>query len=220
MNIANEPQDKTIHFYLDFISPYGYLAAMKVEAIAEKYGRQVQWHPMLLGVTVVNVMGLKPLMETPLKRDYLMHDVPRLASLFDLPIRFTLPPNPLPSARALYWVKQHYPALTGSFVKGVCKAIWQLGKDISDANVLVQIAQPLGINSDRLLAAISTKEVKAGLTREVDEAMAKGVFGTPTMIIDEQIIWGCDRFWMLEHWLRHGSWDSQPGLTSEAVTIE
>ena len=49
--------------------------------------------------------------------------------------------------------------------------------------------------------------VKERLHREVDACIARGVFGSPFFIVDEQPIWGVDRLWMLEHWLTHGDWE-------------
>ena len=48
-----EPRRSTapIDFYFDFSSPYGYFAAEKIDALAERFGRTVLWHPFLLGVT-------------------------------------------------------------------------------------------------------------------------------------------------------------------------
>ncbi|MGB0631259.1 MAG: DsbA family protein, partial [Alphaproteobacteria bacterium] len=60
-----------VDFYFDFLSPYGYLAATQIDDLAARYDRGVVWRPFLVGVTVMNVMGMKPLMETPLKSDYL-----------------------------------------------------------------------------------------------------------------------------------------------------
>ena len=51
-------------FYFDFISPFGYFASLRVEALAARHGRTVDWHAMLLGVSVMKVMGLKPLLDT------------------------------------------------------------------------------------------------------------------------------------------------------------
>ena len=53
-----------IDFYFDFSSPYGYLAAQKIDALAAKYGRTVDWHPMLLGV-VFKETGMAPLTDGP-----------------------------------------------------------------------------------------------------------------------------------------------------------
>jgi 2-hydroxychromene-2-carboxylate isomerase len=68
-----------IDFYFDFISPYGYFASLQIEQLAAKHGRSLRWHSMLLGVSVLKVMGLKPLLETPLKGDYVRRDMPRQA---------------------------------------------------------------------------------------------------------------------------------------------
>ena len=72
-----------IDFYFDFISPYGYLASTQIEKIAAEHDREVMWRPFLLGVTVMNVMGLKPIMDTPLKSDYALIDRPRMAKLLN-----------------------------------------------------------------------------------------------------------------------------------------
>ena len=63
-----------IDFYFDFISLYGYFASLRIEALAARHGRGVNWHGMLLGVAVMKTMGLKPLLETPLKSDYVIRD--------------------------------------------------------------------------------------------------------------------------------------------------
>ena len=66
----------SIEFYFDLISPHGYLASTRIEAIAARYARAVDWKPVLLGITVMKVMGLPPLPQTPLKKDYVARDVP------------------------------------------------------------------------------------------------------------------------------------------------
>ena len=70
-------------------------------------GRPVAWHPFLLGVTVLQVMGIKPLMETPLKSDYLVVDRPRMARLLGVPL--TIPDldgvNGVAASRAFYWLR-------------------------------------------------------------------------------------------------------------------
>ena len=97
-----------IDFYFDFISAYGYFASLRIEDLAARHGRTVQWHAMLLGVSVMKVMGLKPLLETPLKSDYVLHDAARyLRRRGCQPVRQVSDPmmDPRPAARAFYWVR-------------------------------------------------------------------------------------------------------------------
>ena len=58
-----------IYFYFDFSSPYGYIASNKIDALAARYGRTVNWHPILLGV-VMKITGGAALPSIPLKGDY------------------------------------------------------------------------------------------------------------------------------------------------------
>ena len=73
---------KTVDFYFDFTSPYGFLASQTIEALADKIGRQVIWHPFLVGA-VYKEFGGAPL-NNPLKFDYFKHDVARSAKLLDI----------------------------------------------------------------------------------------------------------------------------------------
>ncbi len=84
-----------IDFYFDFSSPYGFLAAQRIEALAALYGRSVDWHPVLLGV-IFKETGAAPLTQIPLKGDYSRRDIPRSARFhgiddFRMPSRFPIP---------------------------------------------------------------------------------------------------------------------------------
>src|SRR3546814_12790894 len=75
-----------IDFYFDFSSPYGYLAAEQVDALAARHGRGVAWRPILLGV-VFQQTGGQPLLNIPLKGGYARHALARSARLLGLPFR-------------------------------------------------------------------------------------------------------------------------------------
>ena len=94
-----------IAFYFDFISPYAYLGSIGIERMAARRGIEVDWRPMLLGISVLKVMGLKPLPDTPLKGEYLDRDTPRFARYLGVPYAATARTQfpRLPSARAVTW---------------------------------------------------------------------------------------------------------------------
>jgi len=199
-----------IEFYFDFVSPYGYFGSTQIEAIAARHGRAVDWRPVLIGVTVLQIMGMKPLTETPLKKDYLRRDAPRMARLLGVPFRFhdRKGGNSLAASRAFLWLKARDAALATRFAHGVYARLWTQGGDITAAQSVAEVALPLGVDRDELLAAIESPQAKQALKDAVDAAVAKGVFGVPTFIVDGEPIWGSDRLWMLEHWLKHESWDA------------
>ena len=201
-----------VEFWFDFISPYGYLAAEKVDALALRYGRAVDWRPLLLGVTVMKVMGMKPLPDTPLKGDYVRLDPPRLARLMGVPFRRhgLADVNSLAAGRAFLWLKDRDPALAVRFAQRVYRRLWVDGRDITPVSAVREEAGALGVDARELGEAIEGDAAKAALKASVEAAIAKGVFGVPTFIVDGEPIWGVDRLWMLEHWLRQGNWDPAP----------
>jgi 2-hydroxychromene-2-carboxylate isomerase len=200
---------KTVSFYFDFISPYAYFGSTKVDELAGRFGREVEWRPVLLGVTVLKVMGLKPLMETPLKRDYIHVDKPRMASLLGVDFRDhgLKDVDSIAACRAYLYLKSQDPALAKAFARRIFRRLWVDSRNISSPEDIAEEAAALGADGTQLQASIQTPAVKQALRDEVDRAIANGVFGTPYFIVDDQPIWGVDRLWMLEHWLRHGSWE-------------
>ena len=202
-----------IEFYFDFVSPYGYLAATRIDDLAQRFGRTFEWHPFLIGVTVMKVMGLKPLMETPLKSDYLLHDRPRMAKLLGVPL--TIPDmagvNSLAACRAFYWLAEQDTERARNLAMRLLRRLWVDGRDITSSDAVVEEAVALGVDGDAVRPAIEDPRVKTLLRDAVDRAIAKGVFGSPYFIVDGEPVWGVDRLWMVEHWLTHGNWDPPPG---------
>ncbi len=192
-----------IDVHLDFISPYGYFASLRVEALAARHGRTVAWHPMLLGVAVLKVMGLKPLMDTPLKGDYVERDVRRYAREHGVPLgRQPRDPvmHPLACGRALAWVNRHQPERAGEVVHAIYRAYWGEGRDLSTPVSLEPVV------GETIARAAAGEDAAALLRAEVDASLAAGVFGSPTLIVDGEPFWGVDKLEQAERWLTRGGW--------------
>jgi 2-hydroxychromene-2-carboxylate isomerase len=196
-----------IAFYFDFSSPYGYLASTRIDALAEKHGRTVTWRPFLLGVAF-KTTGQLPLVEQPLRGPYSLHDFARSARL--LGVRFQLPePFPFPSlaaCRAFYWLADRDAAQAKGLARAVYHAAFGLGRDMRAAEAVAEVARPLGIDRTALLAAVNDPAVKERLRSETEAALARGVFGSPFIIVDGEPFWGHDRLEQVERWLATGGW--------------
>lgn len=195
-----------IDFYFDFSSPYGYFAAQKIEALAASHGRAVNWHPILLGV-VFKATGAAPLPLVPLKGEYAYRDFERSARFHGIeyrrPSRFPMATQA--AARAMLWIAdQDGAARAVEFTKSVYRAYFVDDANIGEPAVLAEIAGRLGFDGAALAEAINSPAVKERLKAEVDEAMARKVFGSPFMIVDGEPFWGFDRFEQLEAFLRDG----------------
>jgi len=196
-----------IEFYFDFSSPYGYLASTQIEALAARHNRAVDWLPFLVGVAM-KTTGRQPIAHTPMINDYAYRDVPRLARLLDVPVKI---PSPFPLAtvtacRAYYWLHDTLPDKAVPFAKAVYYAYFVDQVDISKVESLTKLAQDIGINTEKLFAEIKSDTVKERFREYNDAAIAKGVFGSPFIIVDGEPFWGVDRLGQVERWLETGGW--------------
>jgi 2-hydroxychromene-2-carboxylate isomerase len=184
-----------IDFYFDFSSPYGYLAAEKIDALAGKHGRTVRWRPMLLGAAF-KLTGGQPLPSIPIKGEYAKRDFLRSARFHGVPMKIpsVFPISGLAGCRAFYAL----PEKDGvPLAKALLRAYFVDDVDIGEAGNVLKIAASLGHKPD--LADPSLKEKTKS---EVDAAIAKGVFGSPYFVVDGEPFWGIDRFEQLERWLQ------------------
>ncbi|MCH7832743.1 MAG: 2-hydroxychromene-2-carboxylate isomerase [Proteobacteria bacterium] len=196
-----------ILFYFDFSSPYGYFAAQKIDQTVADFGRRVTWKPMMLGAAMKET-GNVPLVHQPVKGDYCRRDWDRLARYMKVP--WTMPDNfpiaTLAAARAFYWLDDDDPALARKFAGAAFHAYFGEGRDITEAETVADIAEPLGVGRDALLAAVQDPAIKERLKDETAKALEAGVFGSPFVIIDGEPFWGSDRLWMIRRWLKSGGW--------------
>jgi 2-hydroxychromene-2-carboxylate isomerase len=196
-----------IDFYFDFSSPYGYLASQKIEALAAKHGRTVVWHPILLGA-IFKITGMKPLPELPMKGDYAKRDFARSAGFLNVPFKMpsVFPISSVAPSRACYWAQAKDAKKAAELAKALYKAFFVNDVNISDPENVVKVAADLGFKADEVRAALNDQAVKDKTKAEVDAAIARGVFGSPYIIIDGEPFWGVDRFDQMEKWLQTGGW--------------
>ena len=203
MNDGDQKGD--IEFYFDFSSPYGYLAAQKIDAIGERYGRHVNWHPIMIGV-IFKQTGNSANADIGLKGDYMRMDVPRLAKMMDAPFTWPepFPISTLAAARAYYWLLDHDADKAVPFAKAVYHHYFGKGVDISDIQDVVLIAEEMGIDGAALTEAVTRDDVKQRVKDKTGEAMDLGVFGSPYFLIEGEPFFGSDRMWQIERFLGKG----------------
>jgi 2-hydroxychromene-2-carboxylate isomerase len=194
-----------IEFFFDFASPYSYIALQSFEALAAKYGRGVRYRPMLLGAAF-KVSGQRVLTEIPLKGDYAKHDFLRSARFHNVEFRMpgTFPLNTVNTARAMLWLQSTGSAKANAFMQRAFRAYFVEDRNINDLAVLGEIAAELGIAAAALQKATQDPAIKDQLRAQVDEAVARGVFGAPYIFVDGEPFWGHDRLPQVERWLATG----------------
>nr|WP_217346416.1 2-hydroxychromene-2-carboxylate isomerase [Noviherbaspirillum sp. L7-7A]MBV0880834.1 2-hydroxychromene-2-carboxylate isomerase [Noviherbaspirillum sp. L7-7A] len=193
-----------IDFYFDFSSPYAYFAASRIEQLAVDNGRLVQWHPVLLGV-VFRTVGTAALTSYPLKGEYSFHDFERTARFHGIP--YNRPPRfPLPTqvaARAMLWTAEHVgEARAIELAQALFRAMFVDGVAIDEEKEVIKAGTAIGLDPDALAAGQDSAPVRERLRAETQDALARGVFGAPFMIVDGESFWGFDRFNQLDAFLK------------------
>ena len=130
----------------------------------------------------------------------------RWARLYGVP--FTLPPAfPFVSAaaaRAVYWLTNRDAAAGRVLAAALYHAAFGEGRDISGADAVVTVAASLGHDREIVLGALQDPAIKERLRAETDAAIARGVFGSPFIVVDDEPFWGNDRLQLVETWLARG----------------
>ena len=197
---------KPIEFFFDFSSPYGYMASHLIEDVAKKHGREVTWRPILLGA-IFKLTNQSPLVAVPLKGDYSLRDFARTARLHGVP--FTMP-EPFPFSgvsanRAFYWIDSADPVRARHLAIELYDAAFS-GHDIGSAEAVADIAARLGLERDAVMAGIASPDAKERTRAENDAAVARGIFGSPFIVVDGEPFWGVDRLDQVDRWLETGGW--------------
>ncbi len=197
---------KSLEFFFDFSSPYSYVASESIESIASKCGRTVELKPMLLGA-VFKVTGGRPLTELHAsKSGYAVHDFARSARFAGLPFKMptVFPLATVTAARAMVWLQAQRSDEATAFMHAVFRAFFAEDRNISEPAVVANVAAQVGIDAAQLASGVQEQSVKDGLKARVDEAIARGVFGAPTIFVDGEMFWGSDRLAQVERWLERG----------------
>lgn len=206
MSQMNMPQ--AIDFYFDFSSPYGYLASEKIDELAAGYGRQVRWHPILLGIVFRESGGVPLTLTPPIKSRYYLHDFSRSARYMGIP--YTHPANfPIATqhaARAYYWLHGQECSRARTFAHAAFRALFRDGRDLSDLAVVLDLAGAAGADRDALGEALAGPLLRERLKAECADAIARGVCGSPFIIVDGEPFFGADRLPQIAHWLATGGY--------------
>jgi len=199
---------KTIHFYLDFISPYAWLAFDALPQALQGISYHVLHKPVVLGAMLKHHGQLGPA-EIPAKRDWTYRQVLWQARAQGTPLQLPAS-HPFNSLGLLRLATACDSA--GEPNRYVCEKIfrqvWCSGLEAADAEHLA------ALNADLAPAAdVGSAEVKQRLKDNTDEAIALNLFGVPSFVVDERVFWGNDALPMLRAYLQGEPWFQSPEWT-------
>lgn len=183
-----------IDYYFATISPFTYLAGPEFERIVKKHGATVTYKPLDIMALFARTGGLPPKDRHPNRQEYRQQDMRRRAIVTGLP--FTQKPafwptNMAPSSYAII-AAQNAGGDVGSLVNALTRSCWADEKNIAEDDVIRACLEETGF--DPSLADSGLLEGADTYARNLEEAVANGVFGAPFFISDtDERFWGQDR---------------------------
>ena len=183
-------------WYFDFVSPFSYLQCEQLPALERSL--RVRYRPVLFAGLLKAHDTLGPA-EIPAKRRFTYRFVVWQARQLGIPLKFPAvhPFNPLPLLR-LAIAADCEPAA----VRRIFRFVWRDGR-LGDLPIeWAELMSELDIADADL--RIASSEVKDALKKSTDDAIARGVFGVPTLAIGDELFWGADATAMAADYLAQG----------------
>ncbi|WP_085715257.1 2-hydroxychromene-2-carboxylate isomerase [Pseudomonas sp. B28(2017)] len=185
---------KTVEFYFDLGSPATYLAYTQLPKICAQTDTRLIYIPLLLG-GVFKATGNASPVTVPAKGRYMFQDLERYAKRYGVPLKFNphFPINTLMLMRAVTGMQLRHPDRFAAFIDCLFKAIWVDGRSLDAPATVAAVLSENGFDPQEVLALTADEEVKALLKDNTEKAVKRGVFGAPSMFVDNQLYFGQDR---------------------------
>ncbi len=196
--------NKTVKFYWDIGSTNTYFAFHLLRPLAQKYGVEIDYIPFNLGY-VFRHHGYALAHEPKAKMKNRKVDLMRWAKRHDL--AFQVPKEfPIKTSRILRGsLVMKAQGLHDAYMEQIFHKYWELGDaSIQHYASLAGIAGELGVDPQMFTECCESQDIREEIIKLTDKALAEGVFGAPTMVVDEEIYWGKVRFEFIEDHLKSG----------------
>lgn len=179
-----------LEFYFDYRSPYAYLAQTQVRTL----GVEVAWRPFEILGLMDKVGNVPTSITCKAKNRYLGADLTRWVAQYKVPFR-PHPQSGTIDARRLLRATLAAAELgqTDATVGALYAAYWGSAAPLSTPEEVVSVLNGAGVTAPDLAARIDDPALDAALDRATDEAVARGVFGAPTLFIGDEMFFGNDR---------------------------
>jgi len=188
---------KEVTFYFSLLSPWVYFSGPRFQEIRRRTGALVAYRPVDL-FRVFRETGGTPLKDLhPSRKRYRALERARWSNLLGMPISDVPKFHPVDEAPAasliLAWQDKDPEAEVWPLAQDILTAIWVEDRNIADPRTLIEIAARHDLDGAALLARGREPDIAARFAGNTEDALAKGIFGVPSFVIDDEIFFGQDR---------------------------
>ena len=193
-----------IDFWFTMGSTYSYLSVMRLADVERSSGVTFRWRPFHL-LLILQEMKHVPFADKPAKMRYMWRDLERRAALRGLSVKV---PAPYPARQsgtanlvAIVGMREGWGA---DFVRAAYRRWFQESEETGSEPNLSSSLRDIGQDPVRVLAIATAPASNEVMLAETDAAKAKGIFGSPTFAVGDELFWGDDRLDDAINWHRHG----------------
>jgi 2-hydroxychromene-2-carboxylate isomerase len=196
-------------FYFDFGSPNAYLAHKVIPGIERRSGATFTYVPALLGgifKATGNQSPAQAFAGIPSKLAYEAKETRRFVKkhgIAEYAMNPHFPVNTLQIMRGAVAAQQL--GVFEAYVDAVYRAMWVDGLKMDDPAVVRQAFEDAGLPADKLIELMGDPAVKARLIENTEAAVAKGVFGSPSFLVGDELFFGKDRLRDVEEEIAAGA---------------
>jgi len=188
-----------IDYYFTPISPWAFLGSERFHAITTKAGAEVAYRPVNFGTIFPTSGGLPLAKRAPQRQAYRLVELRRWADHLGIPLNptpTTFPQSDELAALTLIAAKEARADLA-ALSTALGRAIWVEDRNIADPDTVREILARHGVGSE-LVERAGSDEIRARRDAYTEQALAAGVFGAPSYVVNGEIFWGQDRLDFLE----------------------
>jgi 2-hydroxychromene-2-carboxylate isomerase len=187
----------TVEFLSDFGSPNAYFVLRVIPDIEQRTGAAFTYVPMLLGGVFKLTNNQPPLVafkDVPAKREYMRLEVARFIKKHKLTAFKWNPHFPVNTVQVMRGaIAAGMDGKAKSYIDAVFRGIWEEGRNMDDPEVIRAALDEAGLDGAHTLARIQDQEIKDRLLKNTEAAVARGVFGAPTIFVNKEMYFGKDR---------------------------
>lgn len=189
------PEQIAIDYYFAPMSGYAYLGHARLLDIAARAGAQVVYHPLDMAKVFAAAGSFPPAKYPAVRQLHRKADMARWGQKRSLPINPTPKFWPVPMALAcqVIFAAKHLDMDQGAVTHAILSAVWKDDLNIADANDLATALKQHAITSGPILDASQRLNITAEAEDETRDAIAKGIFGSPTYVVGDDWFFGQDR---------------------------
>lgn len=209
-----------VEFFYDIVCPYAYLAHQRIVALCIAEGATLVHRPILLGgvFRAIGAADQPTAADPPAKKAHGARDLERWSARHAMPLRMPTK-HPRRTVLALRAALSAEAADLPRASAALFRAYWADGSDLEDESVVRAALDGAGLDGAALVEAASSDDAKAALRATTDAAVAAGVFGVPSFLVENdrgvQLFWGQDRLTFVQKAIR-GWWVELPAIGAAA----